>query len=241
MARAPKKPAAPAVALPPAKASKTGIMTIPGIKLTRITTLVVGDAPLVTHHFDEKMRKRMEDKQTGKAEGGRQTKDPEANFQGARYRLTDGSDGIPAGGIKACIIGGARHEESVTMTAAKGAIRVVADDLKTNLVRIITPTPPRMRTDITRNATGVADIRHRPEYFPWALHLQIDFLPEAISQERLLQLIAYAGFAEGLCEWRPNSPKSKSGQWGTFRLATDDEVRDFENGTLFKTKLRRVA
>lgn len=256
MARGPKKPAPVASApVPEALTSATGIMTIPGVNLKRLTTLVIGDSPLVTHHFDEKMRKKMEDKQTGKAEGGRQAKDPVANFEGARYRLSNGTDGIPAGGIKACIIGGARHEATATMAGTKGSIRIIADDPATNLVRIMGPEVraragrvpsdsdawPRMRTDVTRNATGVADIRHRPEYWPWALLLNIDYLPEAISAERLLQMLAYAGFTEGLCEWRPGSPKSKSGQWGTFRLATAEEVAAFENGRLFKTNLRLAA
>lgn len=213
--------------------SKTGIMTIPGVAVETATTLVIGTAPLVTHKFDEKMRRQMEDKQQGIAKGAREVKNPEAAFNGARYRLPDGTDGIPAGGIKACIVSGARGEVSATMTASKGAILVIPDDLRTNLVRIITPDQPVMRTDVCRNQTGVADIRYRPEYFPWALLLRIEYLPSLLSASQLLQMIAHAGRAEGLCEWRPGSPKSKSGQWGTFRLANEAEVEAFEGGRLF--------
>lgn len=230
---APKKPTIVEEAPQPVAKSKTGIMTIPGVKVETVTTLVVGTAPLVTHKFDEKMRRQMEDKQQGKAKGAREAKNPEAVFQGARYRLPDGTDGIPAGGIKACIVSGARGEVSATMTASKGAILVTPDDARTNLVRIITPHEPLMRTDICRNATGVADVRYRPEYFPWALLLRIEYLPSLLSASQLLQMIAHAGRAEGLCEWRPGSPKSRSGQWGTFRLATPEEVEAFEDDRLF--------
>lgn len=228
-----KKPQVVEEANLPVRQSKTGIMTIPGVKVETVTTLVIGTAPLVTHRFDEKMRRAMEDKQQGIAKGAREAKVPENVFNGARYRLPDGTDGIPAGGVKACIVAGARGEVSATMTASKGAILVTPDDLGTNLVRIITPTEPRMRTDICRNATGVADVRYRPEYFPWALLLRVEYLPSLISSSQLLQMVAHAGRAEGLCEWRPGSPKSKSGQWGTFRLASEEEVEAFEDGTLF--------
>jgi hypothetical protein len=217
------------------RSSKTGIMTIPGVKVETVTTLVIGTALLCTHKFDEKMRRMMEDKQQGRAKGAREAKNPELVFEGARYRLPDGTDGVPAGGIKACIVSGARGEVSATMTGSKGAVFVVPDDARTNLVRILTPTTPVRRTDVCRNATGVADIRYRPEYFPWALYLRIEYLPSLLSASQLLQMLAHAGRAEGLCEWRPGSPKSKSGQWGTFRLAYDDEIEAFEDGRLFES------
>lgn len=222
------------------KSSKSGILTIPGIKIDSIRTLVIGTAPLVCHQFSEKARGMMRDKQMGIAQGAREAKNPEAVFQGARYRLFDGTDGIPAGGVKACFVAGARGEVSTTMTASKGAISVKPDDITANLVRILTSDPdegyiePTMREDMCRNATGVADIRFRPMYWPWALFLEVELIPSLISVSQALQMIAHAGRAEGLCEWRPGSPKSKSGQWGTFRLASEDEVAAYEDGSLFR-------
>lgn len=213
--------------------SKTGIMTIPGVKVNTANALIIGTAPLVTHKFSQKSQEMMEAKQQGRAKGAREAKIPETVFQGARYRLPDGGDGVPAGGVKACIVAGARGEVSATMTASKGAVLVIPDDQLTNLVRIITPHEPVMRTDICRNATGVADVRYRPQYYPWAMLLRIEYLPSLLSASQLLQMIAHAGRAEGLCEWRPGSPKSKSGQWGTFRLATPEEVEQYENDELF--------
>lgn len=220
--------------------SKSGIMTIPGIRVETMQTLIIGTAILVVHNFNAKMRGKMEDKQAGRAGGAREAKIAEDLFQGARYRLPDGSDGIPAGGIKACIVSGARGEVSATMTSSKGAISVLPDDAVTNLVRILaTEDQPTMRgPDVCRNATGVADIRYRPQYMPWGMLLRIEYLPSLISASQLLQMIAHAGRAEGLCEWRPGSPKSKSGQWGVFRLANEEEVEAYEDGRLFMTAAR---
>ena len=204
------------------------------------------------HKFSEKMRKQILDKHKGEATAGREKKDPEANFQAARYRLTDGDDGVPAGGIKAAIVKGFIKGSGVFITKAKGAIRVVADDPVTNLVRIIGPDDktgwPKIENDgaggIVRNATGVVDIRHRPVYWPWAMRLEVEFLPSITSMAQVLQAVATAGFIEGLCEWRPGSKQSLSGSFGTWRLATAAEAEAFEAGELFKAlnkKPRRVA
>jgi hypothetical protein len=202
---------------------------------------------MIAHQFDQKVIGSIRDKHMGKASEGREAKDPEANFEAARYRLSDGSDGVPAGGIKAAITNGFPKGSGVTQKSAKG-LRVIADDPRINLVRIIGPrlsaeqmklpvdAPgqwPRMREDVVRNQTGVVDIRHRPEYWPWAMAISVQYLPSMISANQLLQGIAMAGHIDGLCEWRPGSKESKSGTYGTWRLATAEEVELFEKGLLF--------
>jgi len=213
--------------------SKTGIVTIPGVKTDRLTTLIIGTAPLITHKFSEKMIGMMLAKHTGEAKAGREKKVPEDNFNAARYRLADGSDGVPAGGIKAAFVDGFGKDAGVFISKAKGGIRVAPDCVSTNLVRIITATEPRMRQDVVRNATGVADIRHRPEYWPWAMRVEVEYLPTVASLNQVLQAIATAGFTVGLCEWRPSSKQSKSGSFGTWRLATPEEVQLYEDDQLF--------
>jgi hypothetical protein len=242
--------------------SKSGIIIIPGIKLESFRTLLMGTAPLICHNFSAKLRKQILDKHMGEASAGREKKDPVANFEAARYRLSDSTDGVPAGGIKAAFVKGFNKASGVPQTKAKGAIRVLPDDVSTNLVRILGPggadwpkirkdvlcvqTPkeaiaqniwPNMREDVVRNESGVVDIRHRPEYWPWAMHLEIEYAPSVASMRQIMQAIAVAGFVEGLCEWRPGSKQSLSGSYGTWRLATTAEVEQFENGTLFSDAL----
>ncbi len=236
-----------------AKVSKGGIITIPGVRTEKLTTLIIGTAPLICHKFSEKMRKMILDKHMGEAAVGREKKDPRANFEAARYRLPDGTDGVPAGGVKAAIVDGFGRDAGVFVSKAKGAIRVEPDDIATNLVRIITssrgPTVrqdvcydvPRMREDIVRNESGVVDIRHRPEYWPWAMKITVEYLPQVASTKQVLQAIARSGFTVGLCEWRPGSPKSKSGSFGTWRLADAEEIDAFEGGLLFADVMKQAA
>jgi hypothetical protein len=212
--------------------------------------LAIGTAPLLVHHFSEKMRQMILGKHMGEASGGRERKDPIANFQAARYVSSEGWDGIPAGGLKAGIVDGFDKSAGVPMTRAKGAIRVKADDLSTNLVRLVLPVEPpelaqlphypnelgrvpRCREDVVRNESGVVDIRHRPEYWPWGVVLRIEYLPAVCSERQLLQAISMSGFRVGQCEHRPSSPNSKSGSLGTFRLAAPEEVKAFVAGQLF--------
>lgn len=207
--------------------SSTGFVTIPRIRTADFTTMIIGTAPLICHKFSEKLRKQILDKHMGEASEGRTKKNPHDNYMAARYRLPDGTDGVPAGGLKACIVDGFSKETGVPMTRAKGAIRVLATDSATNYVRIITPHEPSMREDVVRNDSGVVDIRHRPEYWPWAMELSVEFLPARVSNKQVLYAMQIAGFTIGLCEWRPASKQSKSGAYGTFRLADMDEIEAY--------------
>src|SRR5262249_32323094 len=87
------------------------IVTIPGVRTERLTTLVVGTAPLIVHAFSQKARLKIRAKHEGEASGGREPKDCIANFEAARYRLSDGSDGIPASGLAAIVIESIENEE----------------------------------------------------------------------------------------------------------------------------------
>lgn len=213
--------------------TKTGIITIPGVTTEKMTTLIVGTAPLIVNKFSEKAKQQILDAQMKRAKTGREAKDPVANFNAARHRLADGTDGVPAGGLKAAIVDGFGKDTGVFVSRAKGGIRVSPDCKATNLIRIITPHEPRMREDLVRNESGVVDIRHRPEYWPWAMLIEVEYLPTVASQGQVLQAIAKSGFTTGLCEWRPSSKESKSGTFGTWRFATEEEATAFENGTLF--------
>jgi hypothetical protein len=244
----------------PLKHSRTGIVSVPGVKTNQLKVLVIGETPLVVSAFSKKQRDKMLSKHLGEASAGREVKNPVENFLQSRYRTTTGRDGIPAGGVMACIIACFSKDTGVFASKAKGALRVKADDMVTNLVEIIGPSDthdphfangghafdypaddngeappvwPRMREDVVRNATGVPDIRHRAEFWPWALLLTIDYLPNIMSDRQLTQAISLAGFKQGLCEWRPGSPESKSGTWGTFRLSTEAEIAAYEDGNLF--------
>jgi hypothetical protein len=182
---------------------------------------IEGTAPLIMNKFSEKARQIMEDAQQGRARV-REPKNPEELFQGSLHRLP-GEDryGVPATAFKAGIVDAARYFKGskLTMTALKQAIFVKGEG-PDMLVELDTGVP-KMRTDPVRNATGVADIRYRGEFDPWACTLEVVFLPTMFDVSSLVALVDAAGMG-GVGEWRPSSKESKSGQYGTYQVPDQD-------------------
>lgn len=182
---------------------------------------IVGTAPLIVHRFNEKAKQQMLDAQQGR-KNPKETRDPEKDFQGARYLMEDGSDGFPAVGFKAAAIAGARlFGKSVTMTSLKPALLVVGEG-PDQLVKLDVD-PPVMREDYVRVGMGT-DLRYRPAFWPWAAVLTIVYQPTVLSIESVLSLLD-AGGGGGIGEWRP-SAKALSGTFGTFQVDDDYEVQE---------------
>jgi hypothetical protein len=75
-----------------------------------------------------------------------------------------------------------------------------------------------MREDTPRNASGVADLRYRAQYWPWSAVLKVRTIAGQIDEASLVALVDAAGVG-GVGEWRPTSPKSATGTYGTFEIS----------------------
>lgn len=188
-----------------------------------IVVPVIGTAPLVTHNWDAKVRGGIIDVAPPKGGGPaprtkKPPKDPDAEFQAARYLLPDGSDGFPATGFKSAITQGARafDKNQVTMAGLKAAIRVSGEGPDA-LVRLRLDGPPINWQSNPRIGQGKVDVRYRPKYWPWGADLHIEYVEQLVSRDVLLALIEFGGRG-GIGEWRPNSPKSYTGHLGTFQV-----------------------
>lgn len=216
---------APAVRLP---AEKAAAISIPRPDIRTVKVRINGTAPLIAHAWSEKAIKMIQAAQEGKAtkkiKAPREARDPKADFEGARYKSGFGWDGVPAVAFKAAMVGACRLVEGVPMTLAKRLMFVdgtlLEDGSMSSLVKIEAP-EPKMRTDTVRLDNGSADMRYRPEYWPWSAELTIRFNAGILSPEMLLNLLELAGSFEGICEWRPGSPQSATGTYGTFSVARD--------------------
>jgi hypothetical protein len=74
-----------------------------------------------------------------------------------------------------------------------------------------------MREDTPRNANGIADLRYRAQYWPWSAVLRVQTIGKQFDDQSILALVDAAG-AGGVGEWRPTSPKSATGTYGTFAV-----------------------
>lgn len=189
-------------------------ITLMRLRRDRIIISIEGQTPLIPHRWSEKAKRMMLDKQQGKAVAKKSPKSPEDEAHDATYWLPDGTPGVPATAFKAAIADAARHFGSVTQVLVKQSVFVVGEG-EDQLVRISGPVS--MREDMPRNATGVADLRYRNQIFPWEAKLEIEYVASALTPEALLALVDAAGFG-GVGDWRPSSPKSKSGTYGRWQV-----------------------
>ena len=181
---------------------------------------VIGTAPLIAHKFSEKARQQMLDAQQGR-KSPKENRDPEKDYEAARYRMEDGSDAVPAVAFKAATVAAARlFGKAVTMTSLKPALFFVGEG-PDQLVKL--DAVPTMREDYVRVGMGT-DLRYRPAYWPWACELTIVYQPTVLSVESVLSLVD-AGGNGGILEWRPSS-KSLSGTFGTYQIDDDYEVQE---------------
>lgn len=123
------------------------------------------------------------------------------NGKDVRYLLPDGSDGLPCGMIKACILKGLSNKR------LRERFRIVPSLPEDNLVQLICP-------------QGHTLDKSSGHYWPWSARFSIDFVefvPTLNMQAQLLDAISKSGCHEGLGENRPG--QTTKGLMGTFTLA----------------------
>lgn len=203
---------------------------LPPLDLQDMTVQLVGDTPLIVHAWSQKAKSLMLEKQTKAATRGREAKNPNDDFLASSYRLADGYHGIPAVGIKNAAVTACTSIASITKVAARQSFFIMAERAQLKgahegsvasnaLVRLLADGPPIMREDLVRVGMGVADLRYRAEYFPWAVEVTVRFNKLVLSPEQIINLLDTAGFAVGLHEWRPE----RDGDHGQFHVAREQD------------------
>lgn len=212
--------------------AKSIVIELPEIKLERHTIFLIGNAPLIVHAFPEKARKQMLAKQMKLAKGGRDARDPESEFESARYRLPDGRDGFPAVAFKSAAVTACTSLSDVTKVGARQAFRVEGllmnaegvipnSVVRTALVPLVAH-PPLMDESVVRlsGPSRPAEMRYRPIYEVWGVELGIVLNPQMVSAGQLGAMFQAAGHGVGIGDYRPE----KNGDCGTFEIVSS---RDF--------------
>ena len=211
-------------------AKKTISINAPEFEVIEFT--IKGTTPLILHAWDEKAKRMMLEKQTGKAgKTKHEVKIPYNDFINSLYWLTEKPEdgafdeeakenfdnavaagakfGFPIGGIKQAIITGAgRGGMDVKMTELRGSMFLEgATEASTFDYAEIVGSAPIMRE--------VADIRYRGEFREWEIPLRMRVNKNGkYTVEQLLNCVVLGGFVTGIGEWRPE----RDGQYGMFEL-----------------------
>lgn len=210
------------------EAEKRGLVQIKIERLQMVTMEfpIRGVTPLITHQWAEKAIREMEEKGgPATAKKVKEKRDSEGDYQAARYvldvpRADSWTDGMPAVAFKAALVQGARAFENVTMTLLKQFIFVHGEPPQ---MLIPLEAKPKMRRDMVRVGKGLnktADIRWRPEYWPWSALLRITWPTALFDIDSIASLVEAAGIG-GVGEWRPTAPQSMTGVYGKFDIDTD--------------------
>lgn len=196
----------------------SGPLNLKRIDLRTLRIPIIGISELIVHNWSEKAKREMLGNQmTPGIKTKRSPKDPMADYEASKYKMPDGSDGFPSISFKLAMVDALRFYQGVTMVMGKMAFFVEGD-----LVKI--EGDPRMREDMVRLATGVADIRHRAGYPRWSAVLDISYNPVLLTDESILALVDAAGRMVGVGENRPSS-KNRTGPYGRFQV---DETKPIE-------------
>lgn len=195
--------------------SKEKQIKIPPIRKEVVRLTIVGDSPLLVNKFSEKAKTELDEKHQKKAKGARQARNPEAEFNAARYIFDKKRDGVPASGLKNAAVSACRFTEGVPMTRAKGSFFVLEE------VNGLVPIDCKSGAELDERIVRVGKFgnkqpmtRYRPVYHNWSITFKVVYNPDIISADQLANLFETAGFAIGLCEYRPE----KSGNLGMFHV-----------------------
>lgn len=190
------------------------------VKLREIDTQpvefdIVSMTSMIQHRWSEKAKGQIRDKQAGKKTKARDKRDPNAEFKEATYKTSDGKYGIPLLSLKAAIIGAAHKDLGVEKTLVRKALFIQCPpNGGPDMVLEMKCEKPIMREDTVRVGAGSADLRYRPEFTAWSLHVKAIIDAELLQVTDLLNLVDRAGFGVGIGEWRPE----KGGEYGRFQV-----------------------
>lgn len=200
-----------------------GTVTISAPKFRKLQFRVVGTAPYMGCRFSEKAMQAMRAKHAAgsvaKKGKQREARDFDRDYEQAKHVSADGWVGIPATAFRNAMISACKIV-GFKMTHAKLSVFVVQDGFDRvdgiPLVKIIgTPEKTEM---VTRNATGVVDIRVRPMWRQWSVKLTITYDEDQFTPEDVTNLLARAGMQVGIGEGRPDSKNSAGLGYGLFSI-----------------------
>ena len=189
----------------PAKKKKAVSIELPVIESMSIE--IIGTTPLLVHAFSAKAKKQIEDKQQKKGKAAKAARDPQAEFEAAKYYTASGEDAGLSVWFKKSAIRGAKHC-GLVMKDAVSSFFVEGEKLPLDFETCT------MREDTVRLNGGSADLRYRPEYTGWRVNIDITFNSNLISADQLIACFTAAGFGVGVGDWRPE----RGGGHGRFRL-----------------------
>lgn len=194
-------------------------------KAATLSLKIKGTAPYVQARFSQKALIQIEEKQKAGTQGNnkkaRKPRDFDADYEAAKHIASEGWCGIPAAAFRNAMISACRLV-GFKMTIAKMSVFVVADgyDKVDGVPLVKIEGKPQKLMMHARNATGVCDLRARPQWREWSAVVRVRYDEEQFSATDVVNLMARVGMQVGIGEGRPDSRESNGLGWGTFEIVS---------------------
>jgi hypothetical protein len=204
-----------------------------GVKLSAVRPFVdkrylkcrlTGINPLIVHAWAQKALMEMLGKQRKHPKGGRPIREPEEEYEAAKYKDINGKDAFLAAGVKNAMVTAVTSVDGMTKVGARQSFFIYGTvDQERVTILFDKKKDGKMREDMVRlgGPSNPADIRFRPEYQDWEADIVVEYNALMISKDQFLNLLALAGYAVGLHEWRPE----KDGNYGRFEVTNVEELK----------------
>lgn len=194
----------------------------------RFAVWLIGDTPLICHAWSEKAKHAMLAKQVKAAKGGREARDPQADFLGSLYQLGENEYGFPITAVKNAILSVAHKDKGLPRATLQSSLWLDADMVRVRpalqgaicdmpLVRIY-GSAPEMREDMVRVGAGLnktSSLAYRAQFTNWGLRVSGKINGATVSVPQLVSVIRDAGLSCGVGDWR----NEKKGVFGAFHMA----------------------
>lgn len=184
---------------------------IPSPDYRNLKIKVQGTAALIYHKWSEKAIRMIEDKQQKKAKPAKEARNPEQEYKDSFYYDSKGKIAIPIDWFKQAMVNACRLLPDIKMTLIRSAIFMHGDE--DGLIPVKYKVK-EMRTDMVKIGQGTSDIRYRGQLKGWEAELLISYNAGILSAEMVLNLLATAGMAIGVGEWR----QERGGNYGAFSI-----------------------
>lgn len=208
-----------------------------GLTFQRFSFWMVGSTPLITHAWSEKAKREMLQKQVKATKGGKDVRDPQADFVSSLYEMGDGGYGFPSTGVKNALLSAAHKDRNLPRNQVMGALWLDAELVRVRpalagaicdmpLIRIF-GSQPEMREDMVKIGAGlnkVANLSYRSQFSVWAMKVTGNYNKNVLTDEALAFLIEESGLSCGIGEWR----NERKGLFGAFHLGSAEEEAAWE-------------
>lgn len=176
-----------------------------------------GTSPLLVNQFHFKSIQEIEDKYRNKVRtGGKKVPiSAEQEYENSLYKMPGKKEayGVPAAGLRLMAVSACRYTD-FPMTRALGSFHVIEDDAGLCVINGKPQLDERM-VRVGNFGNKKPCLRRRGIFKNWSIKFKVQYRPDIISAEQLLNLYENAGFSVGLCEHRPE----KKGSLGMFEVA----------------------